>query len=70
MLIWSEQRCSEDVNKVRKLFCVNLLYLYSYLLCKSVFNLCGRLTQACIDQLLFVSIQVKLTDVTVVYQRV
>ena len=56
-----QKSCSADANRVRKLFWVHLLYLYSYLLSKGIFHLCGRSAQECIDQLLFASLQVKLT---------
>ena len=61
MSLWSDQRCLEDVNKVHKLLCVNLICLYSYLLSEGVFNLCWRSTQESTDQLFLASLLVKLT---------
>ena len=35
--LWSELLFSEDTNTVSKLLCMNLLYVYSYLLSTGVF---------------------------------
>ena len=35
--LWSERLFSEDTNTVSKLFCINLLYVSSYLLSTGVF---------------------------------